>query len=1050
MATGPLLTAFGQSVEIGSSDVSVSSYPDGTNYTFSSGTGNTGRLLLLPPGSGSTILTGNLTLQRDATLQYDGSVGDTVLGMGGTLTLNGQNLTLLNTGVNTGTGAVANVILGDMNGGGTLTSSGSLLAQNPSTQQAILHLIGTQSNPSSDLTFVFRGGGLSVDNPNSLSLNTTLIGQYSTSLLLPTDGTTIGSNFTYQVDSDLGNWTNVAGVALIGICGSSGTSHAADVVYNGQITYTGTNYIDSVGRAWGNAFLVAGVGSFRFANDTFANTDALAIGGGYNFLAGRADNSVWTTLVVANQANLESLPQNLGFCGGKLDLTSLGATVDLRGYKLCAISIDAGSADPYPGGGSLVVDGTQDVTVRVNAADLLTNNGFLALEQNGSGGSLTVEIDCGGGIVNPQDFAGFQLPAGATLRFVNVASNTVAAGNLQGAGNVDAAGKNLAIGSNLNAGQAFTGTLQNVDLLQKTGTGKTEIGAGATIVAQAAQVSAGNLAVQQGATFTVNTLTVTSGGVLSGNGTIQGDIILANGGWLTPGNSINSHTTDGNLTVQSNGGIEIETVALPTGQTVSHPGTDNDVEHVTGRLTFENGGTLLITEDSTNTGTYKVGDKYYALVAEQGVQNLSGAQVQDNLPGVTIGQYGVEYGTQNVLGSDITGYWLWFDLSRGFSATTPNERRMSDYLVALYDLGQMATLFNTLDGLTSDEQAAALQSLSGESLATSQSLTLDGTMVFTRLLHNRIRPSLRFDGPGTTAASSDTSDAMLLRGQCTPCVLWSGWTAGYGVGGSIHGNRNTTATGAGIGGMLVGIERALGDNATLGFFYNYGHNTGRQSAFHAATTIDDYSFGTYLTDRRDSWYWLTTFGAGYDRYQSRRQVSFASLNETARATFDGWQSQVYGETGWDLTWGCMVLQPYVGLQYLYLRSNSLAEETAAAPTSALLANGADFHALQTHLGTRLARTFCLGGHLSSAEFRAAWVHQLLHDTAPLMNAQFAASAGSGSFSVVGADLARDWCWLGTGLQWRMTDTLTLFTDYDMLLNANQTLHTGSGGLVMTW
>lgn len=54
------------------------------------------------------------------------------------------------------------------------------------------------------------------------------------------------------------------------------------------------------------------------------------------------------------------------------------------------------------------------------------------------------------------------------------------------------------------------------------------------------------------------------------------------------------------------------------------------------------------------------------------------------------------------------------------------------------------------------------------------------------------------------------------------------------------------------------------------------------------------------------------------------------------------------------------------------------------------------------------------------------------------------------FTAAGADLARDWGWLGGGLEWSLGPYVTFGCDYDLMLNANQTLHTGSGTLAFAW
>ncbi|MBN1911063.1 MAG: autotransporter domain-containing protein [Pirellulales bacterium] len=1056
-----LTMAVGADIDITNADETVSAYPNVDNFTFRSGAGNTGQLIVAQGAAPAATLAGNLTLERDAAVRFDGTLTYSALvaAAARSLDLGGNTFTFLN---NQG-GAVNqpfNVFFGDMAGGGTFAAatSGQILLRgstpgDPTAQSIILHLNGGQSNNNgSNVLFDFHGGGLSVDNALSLPQTITVVAKYGAAVMLPTDGTTIGSSFSYQVDSDSGNWTNTGGMMILGDL-TPGLIVPANVTYSGAVTYNGTNYVDNYGQAWGQATVLVGAGTFRYADSVFADTDALAVGGGRNFLTGAIDPTTRATLVIVNQSNLDSLPTNLGFCGGKIDLTALGGTVNLTGFNLAAINVDTGPGDPFPGGGSLIVNGAVPVVVQIDGVGLLTRDGFLTIERSGGASAVTLEVDCGGGLVDPSSFAGFLLPTGATVRFTNVTGDTVVSGNLEGSGSVDAEGKNLTLGSNVDADQPFDGTLANVDALNKTGTGKTEIGNGATVTPNSAQVSQGELSVQNGATFNLNggagTLSVNSGGVLSGDGTIQGNVVLGGGGWLKPGNSIDVHTTNGNLTLQSNGGIEIEIVGLPGGQTTGVPGTDNDVEHVTGTLTVQSGGRIHVTEDSTSVNPFKAGDRYYSLVGEAGIVNSGGLTMTDDLAGVTIDQFGVENTTFNISGGPVTGDWLWFTLIEGFSAQTPNESHAAAYILFQHGLGEMGALYTALDGLDSQQQAAALGTLSGESLVSAQSLSMASGLLRLRVLLNQIRPRTSFDDVLPRFAGAGQYNGI-VRAQNCGCPAWNGWASGYGAGGSVHGSRQTNSVNTSVGGLVTGIDRLLSADTRLGFFYGYGHVSGNFDALQSISRIENHFFGVYLTRRMDDWYWLNTFGMGYDAYRSRRRVAVGPLVESGLATNDGWQSLVYCELGRDLPWRRAILQPYFGLEYVYLRQNALTENGVVAPNTALAMNPIVDQALRTHLGGRISLQSSWHGYGSMTEFRAAWMHDMLDGAAPITAMRFAGVPGGATFAVNGADLARDWCWLGTGIQCQLSGNAKVFVDYDLLINDRQSLHTGSGGLVVLW
>ena len=143
-------------------------------------------------------------------------------------------------------------------------------------------------------------------------------------------------------------------------------------------------------------------------------------------------------------------------------------------------------------------------------------------------------------------------------------------------------------------------------------------------------------------------------------------------------------------------------------------------------------------------------------------------------------------------------------------------------------------------------------------------------------------------------------------------------------------------------------------------------------------------------------------------------------------------------------------QPYFGLQYVHLGQGGFVEDPTNAPNAALTINGLNHDSLRTVFGGRLARQFALLGSNTTVEFRTAWLHEMLDATSPMMNARLSAAASTATFTASGADLGRDWCWLGTGLKWNLGSRVSLYADYDLMLNARYSMHTGSGGLTYCW
>jgi uncharacterized protein with beta-barrel porin domain len=265
----------------------------------------------------------------------------------------------------------------------------------------------------------------------------------------------------------------------------------------------------------------------------------------------------------------------------------------------------------------------------------------------------------------------------------------------------------------------------------------------------------------------------------------------------------------------------------------------------------------------------------------------------------------------------------------------------------------------------------------------------------------------------------------------------------------LNNDGNATTTNVSTGGTIVGLRRPLGYRAAGGVYYNFGHTYGDNATRNASTRIDDHFFGAYLNQQHDGWYWLATGGFGYDHFQTHRSLSIGSVSEAPESKHDGWRSMAYGELGDNYAFGRMQVDPFVAMQYTYLRENGFTEQNGSV--TGLNVGGMDFNSLRTHVGARLSRKLPgLGQGRSRVEVRSIWMHELLDETAPIATARFSGAGAGSSFLVQGNDLGRDWYWFGTGWRWALARNVELYADYDILLNECETLHTGSGGLTATW
>lgn len=153
------------------------------------------------------------------------------------------------------------------------------------------------------------------------------------------------------------------------------------------------------------------------------------------------------------------------------------------------------------------------------------------------------------------------------------------------------------------------------------------------------------------------------------------------------------------------------------------------------------------------------------------------------------------------------------------------------------------------------------------------------------------------------------------------------------------------------------------------------------------------------------------------------------------------------ERGVSLNISRCVLQPYAGVQYIYLRQNGFSETGAEALN--LTVDSLDANSLRGMLGGRLQFPG-LSGSVGQRlfELRAMWLHEFLPTTS-VVDAFFAPTNG-GSYAVQGLGLGRDWAILGCGLQRDLPGGWSLYTNYDAQVNHRQVFHIGSMGLQFTW
>lgn len=590
----------------------------------------TGRLIL--NGGSLTLGNANGSGSFAGVIQNNGVGGFTKVGTG-TFTLTGANTYTGTTTISDGTLQIGN--------GGTTGTLGTGAVVNNATLSVNRANGTTLTNAISGTgALVLNGAGpVSLSGANSYSGGTavnagTLLLSHATNAAIDAAGT--------------GQITLGSGTALLAL----GTGTLANSINIAASTTATIGAFTSTTLSLTGNFQISSPANLTFGSSTETGVVALAFAPGTTVISGVRATVAGGTVRIDNGSGSSAF--SFASAGTTIGTGGTTATLDVNGINLTLVNLSGNGA------GVLTNRGTQAATVAFNNQANSTyagaiTNGSAALNLIKTGGS-TLTLTGAGSYTGTTTISSGALQVGnggtsgtlgsgvvainAIGRLILNRSNALTMANVfTGAGAIDQAGTGtVTLTGNNNAGSVFTGTLN---------------------------VTSGNLVVNgvfgdvTGRAATVN---IDAGTSLGGSGTIHGNVVVANGGAMGPGNSPGTQTIAGNLTLNAGSILNFE---LAQAGVVG--GGVNDLINVGGNLTLD--GTLNVTALSG------FGAGYYRLF------NYGGTLTNNVLSlGTVPGGYTTSIltdiaGQVNILfndGAALVQYWDGSDLS-GATATVNGD-----------------------------------------------------------------------------------------------------------------------------------------------------------------------------------------------------------------------------------------------------------------------------------------------------------------------------------------------------------------------------------------
>jgi outer membrane autotransporter protein len=512
-------------------------------------------------------------------------------------------------------------------------------------------------------------------------------------------------------------------------------------------------------------------------------------------------------------------------------------------------------------------------------------------------------------------------------------------------------------------------------------------------------------------------VTVNSGGVLGGNGTV-GSVTVNPGGVLAAGHSIEIGTIR----------VAGDLLFNPNSDHVFKVGSSADRTNVDGRVTlagaavasFQPGGLAnnytILSAAGGRTGTY---DSFTAIDLPSYVKASLGYSETD----VTLN--------------------LISQISQ-LAGLSQNQAAVGATLDNTFNFGgSLPSGIGAILGLPPSQLANALDQVSGQSLASEQTVLTSQALYSREAVLARLRQagystsagpqamlayagpqSISLDDSGDPLAYAGTNNAPAsafpLKAPSTPTyALSSGitfWAQGMGGWGKINGNTNAAGTTGNFAGVLSGADVQLVNNWLVGFALGYTGSSTNINALASSAQVDTGLVAGYAGASWGAWNLRLGGTYGINSVYTSRQIAFPGFIDHDTARFNAGTGQVFGEVGYGTAVSSVAVEPFAGLAYVHLDTAGFTETGGA---SALSTSGANQDTGYSSLGVRAAAAYSLwNGMMLIPRASVAWQYAF-GDINPVTALAFAGIPGS-NFNVTGVPIARNAALIDAGADLRIS------------------------------
>ncbi len=482
------------------------------------------------------------------------------------------------------------------------------------------------------------------------------------------------------------------------------------------------------------------------------------------------------------------------------------------------------------------------------------------------------------------------------------------------------------------------------------------------------------------------------GATLSGSGTVGG-FAAANGSSVAPGNSIGTLGVLGNAVFGAGSTYEVEIGAAGTSDAI-----------VAGGTVFAGGNVVV----SPYGGAVPVLGSSYTIVTAAG--GVSGTFASVSGP-----DFGAEDSLYPFLTPGLSYSANAVELEIGRSTVSFAAAAHTRNQLAAATLADAASPANeaiiALAGLNATTATPGLDALSGEIYASAATVMQQQSVYVRDAVGARVRQAFGDASSALATAPTGEGAASML------------WVQGFGGWGQTSSDGNAAEVTNSIGGLMYGLDTALGENWRAGLLGGYSVSSFDVSDRASSGSMNNYDIGVYAGTQEGPF--ALYIGAAYTWHDvtTSRSVSFAGFSGANSSDYTTGTTQVFGEASYEFLVGGTHVDPFAGLAYVGVDGGSLREMGSA---SALWVNNAATDVFYSTLGLRAAAPIELLGRALQTSVTLGWQHAF-GDVLP--EAYIGLGEGGASATIAGVPIAEDAALLGLELAYAPTTQTKLAMKY---------------------